>query len=223
MAAIPSFRGVTLDGFVDHLASSEAVPGGGSASAVTASLGAALLAMVASLSEGRPKYEQHAALHAEAKSAGKGLADRLLTIADDDAAAYAFYASAMKLPRESDDERAARERAMARAARGASEVPLRCVEACLEIVVYAEALAGRSNRSASSDLEVAALLANAAAAGAGANVLVNLPSIGDETHAVHLRARTTELLHDIERLAEATRERVRAGDAREPLEGPVAA
>ena len=139
--------------------------------------------MVASLSEGRPKYAEHAALHAAAREAGGRLADRLLDLADDDAAAYAAFAAAMKLPRETPDEVAARNVAMATSARRAAEVPLACVEACLEVVATAEALAGRSNRNASSDLDVAALLGEAAARGAAANVLVNLPSVDDAEFA----------------------------------------
>ena len=87
------FRDLTVADFVHKLASGEPVPGGGSAAAIAASLGGALVAMVASLSEGRPKYAAHAALHAEAIAAGNALADRFLALADEDADAYAGYDS----------------------------------------------------------------------------------------------------------------------------------
>lgn len=146
------------------------------------------------------------------------LSDRFLALADEDAEAYAGFGAAMKLPRESDAERAARTAAVREAARAASQVPHRTVEACHEVVGLAEALAGRSNRNASSDLEVSALLCVAASRSAAANVYVNLPAIEDEAAAQELLASTERLVEDIGRLADHTREVVRSGEAREPLE-----
>ncbi len=210
------FRDLTLDAFVGRLASPEPVPGGGSASAVAASLAAGLVAMVAALSEGRPRYIMYKEVHQRTRAAGTELADRLLRIADEDAASYAAYAAAMKLPRETPEEQAVRIAAVQAAARIAAEVPLRCVEACLEIVEAAELLAARCNVNASSDLDVAALLAEAAARGAAANVLVNLPAVGDDEWGVEATRRVTELMARISSLAATTRAVVASGELRVP-------
>lgn len=215
------FRDLSIDAFVDRLASSAPAPGGGAASAIAGSLGAALVTMVAGLSEGRERYAAHAATHAWAKARGTELADRLLRIADDDAAAYDAFGGAMKLPRATEAEQANRTAAIQAAARVAAEVPLTCVEACLELVTAADALAGRSNRNASSDLSVASLLAEAAATGAAENVLVNLPSLGDEVAAAALRARTETTLAEVRVLAAAVRGAVESKVERDPIPGGI--
>jgi formiminotetrahydrofolate cyclodeaminase len=225
--APPSFRDLTLADFAARLASAEPVPGGGSASAVTAALGASLVAMVAELSKGRQKYAQHAALYEAAAPAASALAQDLLDIADEDAEAYQACAIALKLPREAFADKAYRDAQVRATARVAAEVPLRCVERCLDVLALAEMLAGRSNTNASSDLRVASLLTEAAAEGAAENVRVNLPLIGVDEWTEAAEARVDELCAKVTTLATTTRAVVERGEARSPLEdvpawpGPV--
>lgn len=217
MQGTTSFRDLTLGDFATRLASPEPVPGGGSASAVAASLAASLVAMVAALSEGRPKYADHASLYELAGPVARRLASELLSLADEDAEAYAACAIALKLPREAFADKEFRDLQVRAAAQVAAEVPLRCVERCREVLILTEALAGRSNVNAASDLRVAALLAEAAGHGAAENVLVNLPLIGTTDWTTAAEAQVAALMAEIRELKDRVHDVVGRGERREPL------
>lgn len=210
--------GLTIDEFSDRLASGEPVPGGGSASAIVASFAASLLAMVANLSAGREKYAAYGATHERALAVAQRGRGRLLQLADDDAAAFSAFSAAMKMPRETEEQQAVRRERMQAAAREASEVPLAVARECAILLDALEAMAGRSNGNAASDLEVGARLAFAAARGAAANVMINLPSVGDERYAGWATAQVEGLLETTERDMLAVTRQVASGQLRQPEE-----
>jgi formiminotetrahydrofolate cyclodeaminase len=207
---------LTLAEFENRLASAEPVPGGGSASAIAGSMAASLLGMVSRLSTDRPKYASYAQTHARALEVADSARPRLLELADEDATAYAAFGAARKMPRETEAEQQARDEASRVAARQASEIPMAVVRECARVMLAVEQMAGRSNLNAASDLEVAGRLALAAARGAAANVMINLPMVDDESYAGASRLEVTQLLESVDRLAAQVSQRVAAGTLREP-------
>jgi formiminotetrahydrofolate cyclodeaminase len=210
------FADLTVGAFSEVLASAAPVPGGGSASAVAASLAASLTAMVARLSADRPKYASYAKTHARALEAAEASRVRFLALADEDAAAYAAFGDARKLPKETSAEAQARDAAIAAAALKAAEVPMEVVRQCHGLIHEIESLAGRSNLNAASDLDVGALLVHAAARGAGANVIINLPSIPDRKATDAMLSEVESRLHDIESAVARVHGQVRSGNLRGP-------
>jgi len=211
-----SLGDLTLNEFGDRLASNDPVPGGGSASAVAASFAASLLAMVSRLSLDRPKYEPFRATIERALPLADRLRVRFLDLADLDAVAYAGYMDALHLPKETPEEQKAREEAMQTAARRSTESPQETLRLCAQLMESIESMAGRSNLNAASDLEVAAQLCNAAARGAAANVLINLPSVGDNRFAGGATAEVETHVHSIERQLLLVTQRVARGGLRSP-------
>jgi formiminotetrahydrofolate cyclodeaminase len=210
------FASLTLAEFSARLASAEPVPGGGSASAIAGSIAASLLAMVARLSLDRPKYEPYRATNVRALETAEAARVRLLALADDDAVAYAAFSAARKMAHDTPEQEAARTQATEVAAREASEVPLEIVRECGRLLEEIAALAGRSNLNAASDLEVAGRLSAAAAHGAGANVMINLPMVGDERYAGGTKVELNEVLRDIDRTLARIAQRVGQGALRPP-------
>ena len=210
------FGGMTVEGFTVALASGQPVPGGGSAAAVAASLAASLTSMVVRLSLDRPAYEAHALLLRRALVDSDAARACFLEQADDDADAYAAYREARRLPRETAAQTAVRDAATRAAARTSAAVPLAVVEACRHQLELVERLVGRTNPHASSDLDCAALLLEAAARAAAANVLVNLPAVGDEAFADETRIVVEEHLRHVRGATARIRDLVASGLLRDP-------
>jgi formiminotetrahydrofolate cyclodeaminase len=204
-----SLPDLSLRSYTDLLASDAPVPGGGSASAVVASLGASLLAMVARLSQGRERYVPFSGTIDRALATAETARIRLLGLADEDATAYQGLVEARAAARASGATGTAGAEAIREAAREAARVPMAIVRECYAVMDHVDRMAGRSNLGAASDLDVAARLLGSAARGAGANVIVNLPSMGDERLADsmlgELEARTHELESAVARIASQVR------------------
>lgn len=179
--------------FLEDLASDRPTPGGGSASALSGALGAALIAMVCRLTIGRKSYAQVEGEMKGILSKAENLRHTLQDLVEEDARAYEAVAQALALPKTSDAEKAARRAALQKALVVASEVPLRTAEACHEVLRLAGAVARKGNRNAVSDAGGAALLAGAGLRGALLNVRINLASLEDTHARVILEARSSRV------------------------------
>jgi len=166
---------LSVQAFLDRLGSSDPVPGGGSASALAAAMGAALVAMVAELTIGRPAYAEHEETVRKLRFDALDRRAELLDLAQQDADAYDLVVAARHMPKVSDAERAARTEAIGAATVAATHAPLRIAVVASEVLDLAERIAPIGNRNAASDAGVAALLAAAGLRGAVLNVRINLP------------------------------------------------
>lgn len=180
--------------FTEHLAGDSAAPGGGSAAALAGALAAALTAMVSRLTANRPKFAavddtmRAIVTQADAQRAA------LLALVDADAAAFGEVMAAFRLPKESNEQKAARAAAIQAAYQGAVAVPLQTLVAAVELLRLLVIVTQVGNPNAITDGGVGALLAEAAAQGAALNVRINLTSIQDTTFSAAKSAQIDNLL-----------------------------
>jgi glutamate formiminotransferase/formiminotetrahydrofolate cyclodeaminase len=166
---------MTVRDFIDELSSDSPAPGGGSVSALAASMGAALASMVAVLSHTKKGFESKRADLDRIAVRGQALKDGFLAAVDADTAAFDRLLEAMRLPK--DDP--SRDAALADATAAAAEVPLGVLERCAEVIELCREVARIGLQASLSDAGVGAQMARAAAAGAYQNVCINLAGLND--------------------------------------------
>jgi len=173
LATKPRLASMSVRDFLDELSSDAPAPGGGSVSALAASMGAALASMVAVLSHTKKGFEaKHAELDRIAVR-GQELKDQFLAAVDADTEAFDRLLESFRIPKDDPNRDAAVEAATI----GAAEVPLSVLEGCAEVIELCREIARIGLQASLSDAGVGAQVARAAAAGAYQNVCINLAGV----------------------------------------------
>ena len=186
-------KNMTIQEFAMQTASNEPVPGGGSISALAGSLAAALTEMVAGLTIGKKKYADVEEEMKEAVEPMKAVCAQLLDDIKRDSESFDQYMQALTLPKETEEEKAARTEAMQNGLKAAVEVPLSVAKVACGILPYAETMVVKGNKTAVTDALVATMMARTAVLGAGFNVKINLESIKDQEYVDRIGKEVTEL------------------------------
>jgi formiminotetrahydrofolate cyclodeaminase len=196
---------LTVSDLLEAFARPEPTPGGGSAAAIAGALGVSMLMMVAGLAKTRTASNAERIALDEARATLVSVRDRLVALADADSEAFDQVMGAYRLPKTTDAEKTARKEAIERATILATETPLDTLRAAAEALRHAVVVAAHGNRSAVSDVGVGIELLQAAAAGATANVQINLGSLTDETFKNSASSRLAELGQQLAKDVEAAR------------------
>ena len=173
-------KNMTVEQFAMQTASNEPVPGGGSISALAGALAAALTEMVAGLTIGKKKYAEVEEEMKKAVAPMHEICEHLLDDIKRDSESFDLYMQALTLPKETEEEKAARTKAMQDGLKAAVAVPLSVAKRAYEVMPYAEVMVTKGNKTAVTDALVATMMARTAVLGALFNVKINLESITDE-------------------------------------------
>lgn len=190
-----------LNEYLDILLSDAPAPGGGSVSALAGAQAAALIGMVCDLTIGKEKYADCQEICEDAKEKIEDLYKGFAEAIDKDTDAFNLVATAFKMPKSTDEEKAARKRAIAAGTLEATKVPFSVMEMAAEGLKVAEAMYGNFNSNAASDFGVAVLNLMTCMKGAWLNVKINLPGVKDENLAGDYRAKGEAMIKDGEVIA----------------------
>lgn len=184
---------LTLEEFVEETASESPAPGGGSVAASIGAMGAALATMVANLSSHKRGWDERWEEYSDWADQGKAFHAELLRLVDEDTAAFNRLMDTFGLPQGTPVEKAERKSAIQAATKGASEVPLRVMQAALASMAVMKAMAEIGLPASVSDAGVAALCARSAIMGAFLNVKINCANVDDKAYVERMLTQGNEI------------------------------
>ena len=184
--------------FVAATASKEPTPGGGAIAALTAATSAALAEMVANLTFGKKGYEAVQTEMEELQAKAEAIRERMLELSQADADVFNIFMNALGLPKNTDEEKAARTAAIQQAYKDAAMVPFKIGELANQIFDLAELASRKGNQNLITDGIIAAINARAAVKSAFLNVRINLSGIKDESFVAELTSKMYAIEKDLD-------------------------
>lgn len=184
---------LTVKDFLDKVAGNDPVPGGGSLAALNGAIASALAAMVAGLTIDKKGYEAQDEIMRRIQALAIEKKDGFLSDVDRDSDAYNQVFGCFKMPKATDEEKAARSAAIQEATRFAALVPMQVARNAYELMDIIADVARQGNRNAVTDACVAMMSARSAVLGALMNVRINLGSLKDKAFVAQLQSEADEL------------------------------
>ena len=165
--------------FLDELASSSPAPGGGSVAALAGALAAALSSMVCNLTIGKEKYKAVEKEIEDVLVQSEKLRTQLTKLVDADTEAFNLVMQALKMPKDTEEQKIVRQQSLQQAFKAAASTPLKTAQTCEKVLDVALLVAQKGNTNSITDAAVSALLAKTGVDSAVYNVRINLGSIKD--------------------------------------------
>ncbi|MEI6335526.1 MAG: methenyltetrahydrofolate cyclohydrolase [Methylococcaceae bacterium] len=190
--------------FLDELASKSATPGGGSVSALMGAQSAALTSMVCNLTIGKPKYAEVEAEMQALLQKSEALREKLTDLIKADVEVFNRLMAAYGLPKETDEEKAARTEVIQAVLKAATQVPLDCARACAEAIDLSRCAANKGSLGVISDAGAAVMAGYSGLKSAALNVYINTGSLKDRAFAEAKLLELETILKNYEGVVEET-------------------
>ena len=207
-AATASNQARNCPSFIDELAAPTPTPGGGSAAAFSAAMGAGLVSMVTGLTIGKKKYAEVEAQMQAIRVHAEKLREELTYAVEDDAGAFEAVMGAYRLPKDTDEEKTARTASIQSATLNAAHVPMHVAEDAVKVMELALLCVESANANAISDAASAATMAKAGLTAAGYNVRINVASLPDRSAGEQYLVKIRELEEKAAEVEKTIREKL---------------
>lgn len=187
---------LSVKAFANETAADSPAPGGGSIAAAVGAFGVALGTMVANLSASKRGWEQRTAEFTPWAEKGQMLKDKLLALVDEDTRSFNAIMAAFGLPKDTDEQKAERKKAIQTASQYATEVPFRTLQTVVEAIPLIREMVNNGNPNSLSDAGVGASCLLTAMQGAWMNVLINAQGLDDKAWAADITAKAEKLIEE---------------------------